>query len=256
MNKLIIYTALFGKYDILREPTQKFDGCEFVCFTDQKDLVSEIWEIRYVEDVTRSPILQNRYYKFFPHLIFDNYKYSLYVDANISICANPLDLIDKYMTGDSFIACPRHFLRDCIYDEAEECIKNGIGRESEIRRLIFDYKSECFPEHYGLAENNIIIRVHSSPYLKCLMDEWWFHINNGPLRDQLSLMYICWKNNCKLKFISESARNGNKYFKYNLHLHDKESGRIRFILRYIKANEQRRFIYYLASKIILFLKGF
>ena len=35
-NKLVIYTALFGDYDDLKDPYEPFDGCEFICFADDK----------------------------------------------------------------------------------------------------------------------------------------------------------------------------------------------------------------------------
>ena len=56
MNK-VVYTAIFGGYDDVVEPTYRPDGWDFVCFTDT-DLVSEFWEIRNVlplyEDSTRN----------------------------------------------------------------------------------------------------------------------------------------------------------------------------------------------------------
>jgi len=41
-NKLVVYTALFGDYDNLIEPKEKFEGCDFICFTDQKHLTSDV----------------------------------------------------------------------------------------------------------------------------------------------------------------------------------------------------------------------
>lgn len=251
-NKLVVYTAVFGSYDDLKDPIQKFEGCDFVCFTDQKDITSSIWDIRYVDSVELTPALHNRYYKMFPHKIFADYKYSLYVDANISILSNPIDLIDKYLSKDIFFACPRHFERDCIYDEAEECIRLGRAFKSDVISLINRYNEEGFPKHFGLAENNILLRCHDTSQLDDLMSDWWECINNGPMRDQLSLMYLCWKKSVLVSFMKESSRNKNKYFL--IRLHHNNDGVIRNIKKLIKLRKERymliRFFYLAYKKII------
>lgn len=44
-NKFVVYTALFGNYDDLIDPKENYEGCDFICFTDQKHLTSDIcWD--------------------------------------------------------------------------------------------------------------------------------------------------------------------------------------------------------------------
>lgn len=216
-TKLVVYTALFGNYDKLRDPKRKYSGCEFVCFTDQKDLKSDIWEIRQVENGELSPAMMNRHYKFFPHLYFPDFEYSLYVDANVRILDNPQNLVKKYLTH-NVMACPSHFERDCLYEEAAVCIAHGRANEAEVNALLDRYRSDGFPKHFGLTENNIIYRCHNDKMLIAIMNEWWNSIIHGPKRDQLSLMYLCWKNNFMPGIMQESSRSSNKYFRYSLHL--------------------------------------
>jgi len=76
-NKLVVYTALFGDYDDLIEPKEKFEGCDFICFTDQKHLTSDIWEIRLVEECDLPPNMMNRKYKILP--LFLTWQFSWFI---------------------------------------------------------------------------------------------------------------------------------------------------------------------------------
>jgi hypothetical protein len=215
-NKLVVYTALFGDYDDLIEPKEKFEGCEFICFTDQKHLTSDIWEIRYIEECDLTPNMMNRKYKILPNLFLNEYEWSLYVDANISIIGNPFDLATKYLTKYD-ITVPKHFARNCVYDEARECVILGKTKYDETKKQMDKYKNEGFPKNFGLGENGIIFRKHNSDNIIKLMNDWWEELNTQTKRDQLSLAYVLWKNGQKFSFMDESARSGLGYFEYILH---------------------------------------
>lgn len=214
-NKLVVYTALFGNYDDLIEPKEKFEGCDFVCFTDQKHLTSDIWEIRLIEESDLPPNMMNRKYKILPHLFLSEYEWSLYVDANILIKKNPNILANKYL-NDYDIAIPKHFARDCIYKESIEVVKAKKAKEEDVLMQVGIYRSNNFPKNYGLTENNIIFRNHNNKNIIELMKQWWSELNLFTKRDQLSLMYLIWKNNNNLKLMNENARGG-EYFRIKLH---------------------------------------
>jgi len=239
--QLVVYTALFGNYDKLRDPPKKYPGCKFICFTDQKDLKSKIWEIRQVQIGELSAAMMNRHYKFFPHLYFHDFEYSLYVDANVRILDNPLNLVPKYLTH-NVMACPAHFERNCLYEEASVCIAHGRANEMEVNALLDRYRNDGFPKHFGLTENNIIYRCHNDKALIGIMNEWWCSIINGPKRDQLSLMYLCWKRNFIPAIMQESSRNKNKYFRYALHLNN--AALVKKVQTFINASYQRNAIYF------------
>lgn len=255
-TKLVVYTALFGNYDKLRDPKRKYSGCEFVCFTDQKDLKSDIWQICHVDNGILSPAMMNRHYKFFPHLYFPDFEYSLYVDANIRIVGNPAELVSKYMDN-NVMACPRHFERNCLYEEANVCIQLGRVNELEVNALLERYRGEGFPEHYGLTENNIIYRRHNDGELQKMMDNWWLAITSGPKRDQLSLMYLCWINQFTVMTMDEGSRNSNNYFRFNLHRLDSSIGFLKKVACHISGNRYRNKLYkfaYEMNKKIKFFK--
>lgn len=215
-SKLAVYIALFGDYDDLIEPKEKYQGCDFICFTDQKHLTSDIWEIQLIENCELTPNMMNRRCKILSHLFLSEYEWSLYVDANIAILGNPLDLATKYLTKYDMVV-PKHFARDCIYKEAKECLIVGKTKYYETKKQIVKYENEGLPAKFGLGENNIIYRKHNSKKIINLMNNWWDELNTQTKRDQLSLAYVLWKNGERFCFMDESARKGLGYFEYINH---------------------------------------
>jgi hypothetical protein len=127
-----------------------------------------------------------------------------------------MDLANKYLSKYD-MAVPKHFARDCVYDEAKECVILGKTKYDETQKQMDKYKNEGFPKNFGLGENNILFRKHNSENIIKLMNDWWEELNTQTKRDQLSLAYVLWKNGEKFCFMDESAREGMGYFEYIIH---------------------------------------
>lgn len=247
-DRLVVYTALFGDYDDLIDPPEKFEGCDFVCFTDQKHLKSDIWEIRLVEECDLPPNMMNRRYKILPHLFFPEYERSLYVDANIAILKNPKELSDKYLSRFDFVA-PQHFARDCVYDEAFILIRSG---RVEIKKLFiqtYKYLQDGYRCQTKMAENNILLRKHKD--LIVLSEKWWDLFFNGVSRDQLSLVYIAWKQSAKVVVVGDLSGRQGEYFLLSQHKEKISSARIAKFFRMIFFG----YTYWLFVRVILFFKN-
>ncbi len=214
-NELVVYTALFGDYDDLIDPTKKFEGCDFICFTDQ-DIKSNIWKVIKVENGDLPINMMNRKYKILPHYFLKNYEYSLYVDANILIRGNPLVLAKQYLDK-SDIAISKHPERTCVYDEAMHCvIKKKSNFFQTLNQMMF-YQQQNYPVDNGLTENNIIFRKHNKKGIEILMEAWWNELNTWTQRDQLSLGYIANSQKINILIINENAWNKNIYFAFKPH---------------------------------------
>ncbi|GEN29686.1 hypothetical protein HVA01_33320 [Halovibrio variabilis] len=220
-NRFVVYTALFGDYDNLIDPSKNFKYCDFVCFTDQKNLRSNIWEIRLVEECDLPPNMMNRRYKFFPYLYLSEYEYSLYIDSNIKVKRSPYNFPDKYLVDHS-VAIPKHFARTCIYEEAKVVIDFGKALESEVEMQLSSYEERGYPKDNGLLENNIILRRHNTKEVIELMQAWWEQIELFTARDQLSLKYVSWVLDVDINCKIPSAR-GNSFF--TLKPHKQQSNR-------------------------------
>lgn len=251
-SRFVVYTALFGNYDVLKELTFKSYDCDYICFTDQ-DIYSETWKIVKLQCNEADSILMNRKIKMLPHIYLSKYDASLYVDTNIKITKDVLPIFHNYLVNYS-IAFPRHFIRNCIYDEIEECLNiNKICKEEGEYWKSF-LEKDGFPKQFGLGENNIILRNHHDLEIKQLMDNWWELFKTEIKRDQLTLMYLIRKMNIKFHFMKESSRNNNPYFIYYLHNTDNNLSFLKKKLAFISARRNKNKFYYLSHKIIEFLK--
>jgi len=218
MRKIAIYTALFGEYDKLWDPPEKYPGCDFVCFTDQHMIKSKVWTIRLVTSSNIDSIMMNRKYKMLPHFFLPDYDLSMYIDTNILLIKNPLLYIDKCLAHTN-IAMPKHFKRSCIYQEAVAIIKENKANKYNVLRQITDYREQGFPENYGLTENNVIIRKHNEEDVVFLMNKWWEEVNKYTFRDQLSFMFLQWKYQIPLRVLKAMGRGRGFYW---IKLHRKE----------------------------------
>ena len=76
MNRKCIYTSVFNKdkiHDILKEPSIKTEGWGYICFTNDRSLSSDIWDIRIFDDYDESlsPVINNRRLKMLEHNYMD-----------------------------------------------------------------------------------------------------------------------------------------------------------------------------------------
>lgn len=217
MQKLIVYTAVFGFYDNLIEPKGTFYGCDFVCFTDNPSLKSDFWNVIFVDRGGMTAVEANRWYKMHPHLLFLSYEISLYVDANVRLLANPYDLGTASLV-EGVIAVPRHPERHCIYAEAAHCVAVGKADLGVATLQMERYRQEGYPENNGLYEMNIIFRKHLDSRIIGVMDCWWREFSQGAKRDQLSFCYALWVKGVspeRLPVDSRSVRD--KYFFVECH---------------------------------------
>ena len=65
-SRLVIYTAIIGDYDTLKEPEYIDENCDYICFTDNWELTSDIWQIRLVENTSLDSTRLQRMYKVLP----------------------------------------------------------------------------------------------------------------------------------------------------------------------------------------------
>ena len=197
--KKIIYTALTGSYDNLCQPDVIDKSFDYICFSnDIKEDCIGVWKIRRIPFDNNSKTRVSRYVKILPHRVLPDYDYSLYIDANILIKGNELyQRIDEAIKRDVLIAQVNHVVPywDCIYEEILHAYRAQKVRFYPAFRQFKHLKKEGMPRHYGLFENNIILRKHNDSHVVRISEDWWNEYMAFSKRDQFSLMYIYWKNN-------------------------------------------------------------
>lgn len=193
-SKLVVYTVIMGGYDTLKEPEYIDDNCDYVCFTDNKELKSGIWQIRLVGDYELDSTRKQREYKILTHKFLPEYKYSVYVDGNIRILGSLRDYVRKQWKGASLLALV-HPERDNVYDEAEACIKFNKDNPDIIRKQVDRYRNEGYKANNRLILTGLLFRKHNDSNLISVMETWWNEVKNNSRRDQISFGYSCWKSN-------------------------------------------------------------
>ncbi len=250
VKKIVVYTALFGKYDILPEPKFTSDNVDYVCFTDQNDISSNVWDVRRVYNTQENGVYSNRKYKMYPHKYLPEYEFTVYIDSNIIIEGDVSVLVKKYLNSCS-IAMPIHYERDCIYKEARKCLLIGKIDNASYQKIVCGVlEKNNFPKNFGLGENNIIMRKNGDTLLNEAMEDWWSVFSTTAPRDQLSLMYVLWNKKVQFKLMDESARNKNKYFGYRLHADCNDIGRLKRALCYMSSVRDRNLLYKLVGKLL------
>lgn len=196
-NNKVVYTCITGGYDYLIEPKQLTQGFDYICFTDNPSLTSSIWDIRPMPKGIEhlSKIKQQRYVKINPHKLLSEYTLSIWVDGNITLKGDLNEFIGLTITSDTSVYVPQHPSRDCIYDESKAVL--GMKKDSKdiVVPQMEKYRLEEFPEHYGLLQSNILLRLHNDKDCIKLMEAWFNELKDNSHRDQLSFNYVLWKNN-------------------------------------------------------------
>lgn len=196
-NRKVIYTCITGGYDKLIEPSYVTYGFDYICFTDDNTLTSDIWDVRPLPKQTDglSTVKKQRYVKLNPHLLLSEYELSIWVDGNIEVKGDLDEFIIENIIGtNSAVYVPKHPARNCIYNEAVAVIGMKKDKPEIVNPQIERYKKEGFPKNYGLLQSNILVRLHNEPDCVKLMNTWFSELKNNSHRDQLSFNYACWKN--------------------------------------------------------------
>jgi FkbM family methyltransferase len=206
--KVAIYTCNIGDHETYKPLMVKNDDCDYYYVTDKPVNIDGFKTI-----VVSSSILDYgndkaaRYVKTHPYEFFDGYDYCVYIDASFDIhMRNIHDLILSF--GEFDIVQFAH-PNTCLYKEMDVCISNGMSNKEMVELQRTKYKSECFPEEYGLLCGGFIISKNSHKVID-FFNNWWDEIITYTHRDQLSEMYCLWKNKINFKKINDNIY-GNKH---------------------------------------------
>lgn len=216
-NKKVVYTCITGSYDTLRDPLYISEGFDYICFTDNLGLRSNIWQILPLPAETKdlSQVKKQRYVKINAHKVLTNYDLSVWVDGNVDIKSDLNRLLKDTLTDDISVYVPQHPSRNCIYEEASAVIAMKKDKGEIVNPQMNRYKKEGFPKNYGLLQSNIMIRKHNNADCIKLMESWFNELKDNSHRDQLSFNYVLWKNeDVKVKYLDKFIYK-SVYFKWN-----------------------------------------
>ena len=193
-NKIAIYTAFTGDYDTLKHPEVIDDNCDYICFTDNPDLESDLWKIIPMEESILDNNRKAKQYKLLPHKYLKDYKYSFWLDGTFKIKGSIREYIYNNIRANSKMLVVVHTERDCVYEEYKASKIIPRYPRAVMEEQVEFYKSQGFPAHYGLGVMGALFRQHNHPDVIKVMDDWWDENIKYTNQDQLSFAYVCWAN--------------------------------------------------------------
>ncbi len=220
--KTMVYTAITGDYDTLKEIKYIDKEIDYYCFTNNPNIKSKTWKIMSLDNPELLDFIRlERKIKILGcEEIFKNYDLAIYMDANIELRKPVSEFIKKEcdLKNYDFFSLI-HSDRDCIYEEAIVCIDWKKDDKKIIEEEMTFLKKENFPEHYGLTANNFFAFKTNNSKIKKVQNCWWNMVKRYSRRDQLSFMYSLWKHKYKkVQFINVLWYNNDYFF---IHEHNK-----------------------------------
>ncbi len=225
MKKICVYTCITGDYDEIKEfPNFREEEFDYYLFTNNKTVYSDFWQVIYVENEGLDNIRLARKIKVLGHDVLKKYDVTVWLDGasyprkKISEFLKKCCDLEKY----SLVGF-QHRERDCIYDEALECVKVRKDKKEIIAQQMKKYKQEQYPEHHGLIESTILVRRNHDENLDDAMNLWFQEILNYSYRDQLSFNYVANKTGLNYLLLEKNVFD-NEYFGWEKHYQKKILG--------------------------------
>jgi hypothetical protein len=207
-NNTVIVTAVTGSYDYILKQ-EKIDGVDYIYFTDQNISVPPLWTPVLLGDEHLDNRRRSKRPKLNPHSIpmLTHYKYLIWIDGDMSIVNK--DFVSEIMSymKNGFVVSPHFDNRHCAYGEAT--IRPPKYAKEPLDEQVAFYKSEGFPEQYGLYECGISARDMTNPLVKEVGALWHEQNLTWSYQDQVSFPYCLWKNSYKPDVLPQSFRNYN-----------------------------------------------
>lgn len=214
--KPVVYTTIYGDYDNLKD--QPDIGADYICFTDNPNIKSDCWEIRY------EPIYQHLHPRIrakFHKLICPFDRLSLFIDGSIEI-VNPgiIDILSKYLnTG---FATYRHPAgRKTLTKELQDSLTMQKYQDIPIKEQVDYYLKQGLPDDFGLWACGIMLR---DGRFDDFGSKWMLENLAWTYQDQISLPYLVWKEKFPIDTIPLDQyacfNQGDILFKIHSHNHD------------------------------------
>ena len=210
----VVYTASIGDTDQLKTPMYVDPAWQYVAFTDNPDVRSNVWDVRVV-DAPQEPVERarlSRWYKMSGHELFPGVEYSLWLDAAFTLAASPRMVVDAM--GDADMAAFLHPSRDNIEDEARRVVQLGYDTEDVVMRQVQHYRAEGFTWRSGITVGSFQMRRHSKRMARFL-STWRDQVRRWSWRDQLSVDYAAWVARIAIHYLPGNDRYANPYARWH-----------------------------------------
>lgn len=197
MRRVTVITAIYDDFDDLKPTLAQEDAdVEWICVTD-RERESNGWRVWVEPKPELHPSLAVRWPKALPWLYADTY-WSIWIDASFLI-KSPRMVADMIPFARP-IAQFKHYLRDCIYAEAEASKVLPKYQGLKLDEQVASYRESRdedagsrydgvnipgHPEHWGLWATGVIARQHT-PAVINFGNAWLRQSERWGFQDQIS----------------------------------------------------------------------
>lgn len=243
MKKYAIYTAIVGSYDEVLQPKIVDDDFDYIIFSNSiAEEYIGIWQIREIPFSQPDNTRIARWVKTHPNQLLPEYKFSIWMDANLQILSPFLyERARSLFENGTLIASMWHHLRDCIYDEAASIMAVKLEYETTVCKWLALLKKNHYPYHNGLFETNVVFRAHNNQRVILLDEQWFCYISSFSKRDQLSFNFVLWELDIPCQYILPVGENTSNSPHFYRHIHNRGS--------YLTANRKLSPIMTYAAKL-------
>jgi hypothetical protein len=210
-NRFCVYTVLLGDYETLNEqPVARDSQTDFICFTDNRNIVSNSWKFSYIDPVFPMDLARSsRIPKLCPHRHLKDYDSSLYIDNSIILKKTPEVIYKDFMESKNVdMVCIKHSYRETVLDEFIEVAWLQLDDLNTIMEQLNTYHlttPEVLIEKPYMS--GLLLRKHNDDCVVKTMEEWLAHVLRYSRRDQLSLNYVLRKNKPRVDALDLDFRN-------------------------------------------------
>jgi hypothetical protein len=216
-NKVVVYTCITNGYDNLWEPEITDDTIDFICFTDDLKIKSNTqWSIRKIPKIFNH-LPKTKIYralKLLPHILFNNYDMSLWVDGSVQIKKDLEGFINSH--SNKKITLSENPYVNCIYEESDLIKKLKKEKPEVIDNQISKYSNLNYPKNNGSVQTGVLFRKHNDPEVIKFNEDWWRETLDNSNRDQLSFNFLKWKSSLNINIIPPDTLHG-EFFKLKKH---------------------------------------
>lgn len=234
--RICIYTVIFGNYDQLHHQAQQSVPCDYLCFTNNPNLKSDIFRIILDDPLPRSGLIE-RYdispvnYNIIGCILYRTnlflipqlreYDICLYIDGNVQIMSPnlvsdllglvndnfTLDVNKMKLSPDIDLIISKHPAYDCIYSEGQICMNIGKYFNTDLGRQLKEYRDDNHPANGGLYWNGFIVYLRPFdpkmvPFYQMYTDHMVKYVKNKKAyyhpQGQVSLPYVLSKVELKI----------------------------------------------------------
>ncbi|MEX0679746.1 MAG: glycosyltransferase domain-containing protein, partial [Balneolales bacterium] len=215
-DKVVVYTAITAGYDTLQDPEYVAPGVDYVCFTDDPGLKSDVWQVIPLDDDEADAVRVAKMPKILPHKFLPGHSISIWVDGNIKHIGDVRTLIESNLNNTNMALFKHPENRTSLKEEVEICIQMRKDDPGLLANQMHVYKQLGLPADVRVPTCMIMLRRHHCADVRLTMDKWWNEIKKRSRRDQVSFPYVSWVNSLKYNLIDNNSRD-NEVFQWQPH---------------------------------------